>query len=84
MLFAIIALFILPDYPHNTRWLSPGESLVAQGRLLKPEDESDDTTSLVEGFTSMLADPKVYLLALNHFIIVLCASFTKSYSPPLS
>lgn len=81
VLFAIIASFILPDYPHNTRWLTPGESLVAQGRLLKSDDEPDDTTSMLEGFTSMLSDPKVYVLTLNHFLIALSASYTKSPSP---
>jgi hypothetical protein len=44
MTVAIAALFLLPDFPHNTRWLSVEERELAQRRLA--EDASEVVLSL--------------------------------------
>lgn len=77
--FAAVAIFVLPNYPYNTSWLSPQEKLIAQGRLLKDIGEEDATESLISGAKKMIKDVKVYILTLNHFLITLCASFTNFF-----
>ncbi|KAI5804296.1 major facilitator superfamily domain-containing protein [Geopyxis carbonaria] len=77
--FAIIAIFVLPNYPYNTRWLSDKERLVAQGRLLQEQGTSSANETLLAGAAKMIRDPKVYALTLNHFLITLAASFTNFF-----
>ncbi|CAH0023278.1 unnamed protein product [Clonostachys rhizophaga] len=74
-----ICYFTLPNYPHNTRWLSEKESIVAQHRLLEGPGNSSDKTSMGTGFKLMMKDPKVGILTLNHLLITICASFTNFF-----
>ncbi|KUL89782.1 hypothetical protein ZTR_00524 [Talaromyces verruculosus] len=62
---AIIALFILPDYPHTTRFLSGEEKAIATRRL-ETSSGSNDTERgpLLSGVKMALVDYKVWLLAL--------------------
>jgi hypothetical protein len=39
MTAAIISMFLLPDFPHNTRWLSAEERELAQRRLAQDASE---------------------------------------------
>lgn len=55
-------MYILPDYPQNTRWMSPEERLLAQVRLSEDAAEADEDCaedSYVFWFASMayLHDP---------------------------
>jgi hypothetical protein len=43
MLVAVCALFILPDFPHNTRWLTPEERALAMSRLENDGHDRADT-----------------------------------------
>ena len=43
VVFAVIAVFVLPDFPGNTKWLSEEERAYAVARLL--DDNSGDTVS---------------------------------------
>jgi hypothetical protein len=38
----ICSIFILPDYPHNTKWLSADERRLAQIRLAEDAAEADE------------------------------------------
>jgi len=56
----------LPDYPHNTRWLSPAERRLAQVRLAEDAGEADEDVASESPFTGLklaLQDPKVLILA---------------------
>ncbi|KAG1820095.1 hypothetical protein EV424DRAFT_1402854 [Suillus variegatus] len=35
ILAAVCAMFILPDFPHNTRWFTPEESAILISRLVE-------------------------------------------------
>lgn len=41
MFFALLSMFVLPDYPRTTRWLSPREQAFAEFRLREDIGEED-------------------------------------------
>lgn len=56
------AMWLLPDYPNNTRWLTPAERRLAQARLAEDVGEADQDSaeaSAFEGFKMAIKDPKV-------------------------
>ncbi|KAG2153348.1 major facilitator superfamily domain-containing protein [Suillus clintonianus] len=56
------AMWLLPDYPNNTRWLTPAERRLAQARLAEDAGEADQDSaeaSVFEGFKMAIKDPKV-------------------------
>ncbi|RDX49229.1 MFS general substrate transporter [Lentinus brumalis] len=62
----ILAIFLLPDYPHNTRWLSPAQRRLAQVRLAEDAGEADEdvaSDSAFKGLIMAIKDPKVPLFA---------------------
>ncbi|OJJ42259.1 hypothetical protein ASPZODRAFT_77400 [Penicilliopsis zonata CBS 506.65] len=77
--FAILSMFILPNYPHNTRWLSKEEAVVAQVRLLDELGNEGDDSSFWQGMSLMLSDPKAWIMMTNHLLITITASFTNFF-----
>lgn len=62
---AVAAMFILPDYPATTKWLSDQEKAVAIYRLEKDTGVKDEETmTLFQSFKSAVLDYKLWLLAL--------------------
>ncbi|KAI0720837.1 MFS general substrate transporter [Cerioporus squamosus] len=62
-----LTALLLPDYPHNTRWLSPEQRRLAQVRLAEDAGEADEdggTDSVFKGLVMALKDPKVLIFAL--------------------
>ncbi|EPT00458.1 hypothetical protein FOMPIDRAFT_1030504 [Fomitopsis schrenkii] len=63
----ILAIFILPDYPHNTRWLTPAELRLAQVRLAEDAGEADEDGAHETAWTGLmqaLKDPKVAVFSI--------------------
>lgn len=63
----ILAIFILPDYPHNTRWLTPAQLRLAQVRLAEDAGEADEDAAGESAFVGLklaLKDPKVGIFAI--------------------
>ncbi|KAI9467094.1 MFS general substrate transporter [Lactarius psammicola] len=98
ILVAILAIFILPDFPNNSHgFLSPEEVRLAQLRMLEDVGVSDEETewkgSRFPGFFEALSDWKVYWLALALTSLVISLSFnaffptltaTLGYSPTVT
>jgi hypothetical protein len=85
MFVAICALFILPDFPHNTRWLTPEERELAVSRLAKDghgRAESKERTS-TQGLWDALSDWKVWGFVAAYIAQLLGQSFF-AYFPTLS
>lgn len=57
----IIAYFLLPDYPTNTKWLSAEERRLATTRLIIRED-LDDKMHFRKAFMLSIKDPKMWLV----------------------
>lgn len=78
---ALIAFFILPDYPSNTCWLSPTERAVAEWRLVSDSGQIDeDNAGWKYGFKKALTDWRLYIFALI-FLCIQVASATSNFFP---
>lgn len=99
ILVAILAIFVLPDFPENSHgFLSPEEVRLAQLRMLEDFGVSDDEDterkwSRFPGFFEALSDWRVYWLALALTSLVVSLSFnaffptltaTLGYSPTVT
>ncbi|KAF7302955.1 Tartrate transporter [Mycena kentingensis (nom. inval.)] len=65
-----LVMWLLPDYPKNTRWISDTESRLAQARLAVDAGEADQDTesgSRFEGIKLAAADPLTWLFSLMLF-----------------
>ncbi|KAG0705309.1 major facilitator superfamily domain-containing protein [Suillus ampliporus] len=58
ILVAICGVFILPDFPHNTRWLTPEERALAVSRLA--EDNGLEERTSMQGLWDAVSDWKVW------------------------
>ncbi|KAI1736409.1 allantoate permease [Xylaria scruposa] len=74
---AILSTFILPNYPANTKWLTPEEQAYAQWRLVDDTGEADlaDTISVKEGVKMAFKDPRLYLFTLLQHVSLLSQAF---------
>ena len=86
---AIAALFVLPDFPTNTKWLSPKEAAVAEWRLIKDAagQTDEDDAAWSSGFKDAFKDWRTYFFAaLFHCVLVLTSvqNFFVSYPDHLN
>lgn len=63
-----VALFVLPDYPHTTRWLSNDEKVCAVYRLEEDagrtaQEDEEGRASIKQGFGLAVCDYRVWLYA---------------------
>jgi len=99
MLVAVIAIFVLPDFPPNSHWFLTSEEMrLAELRMQEDVgiDDSDGvqcTGSRVPGLLEALSDWRVYWLALALASLVVSLSFnaffptltaTLGYSPTVT
>ncbi|CAK5268715.1 unnamed protein product [Mycena citricolor] len=62
-----LVMWLLPDFPRNTRWISDKESRLAQARLAEDAGEADQDTmsdSYLQGLKLAVADPLVWLFSI--------------------
>ncbi|KAG2338781.1 MFS general substrate transporter [Suillus weaverae] len=85
MFVAICAMFILPDFPHNTRWLTPEERALAISRLAKDGHGRVDVKerTSTQGLWDALSDWKVWGFVAAYIAQLLGQSFF-AYFPTLS
>ncbi|KZV75903.1 MFS general substrate transporter [Peniophora sp. CONT] len=82
MFVGFLTMYLLPDYPHNTRWLSPAERRLAQVRLSEDAGEADEDTSTDtawSGFVLAMKDPKVPIMAVMTCAQLLGLSFVNFF-----
>ncbi|KAA1470621.1 MFS general substrate transporter [Dentipellis sp. KUC8613] len=75
-------IFLLPDYPTNTRWLTPAERRLAQVRLSEDAGEADEDTATDSpwaGFMLAMKDPKTSIFALISCSQLLGLSFVNFF-----
>lgn len=70
-------MWVLPDYPSTTRWLSPQEREYASWRLLADINESDDqrAKTVWQGTKLALLDYRLYLFVLLQHLSLLSQTF---------
>jgi len=62
-LIAIVGFFLLPDFPHNTWWLTQEERDLAVNRMALDTVGNKGETSVWAGFNQAAKDPMVWLFA---------------------
>ncbi|KAK6065318.1 thiol-specific monooxygenase [Seiridium cupressi] len=74
---ATTSIFVLPDYPATTKWLSDEEKAYAQWRLVDDIGEADNggASSIKDGVKLALKDPRLYLFTVLQHTSLLSQSF---------
>lgn len=84
---AVVAIFVLPDFPATTKWLTPQERALALKRLeedVGPSDQDEaEQGGMASGFWAAVTDWKVWWLALTLTSETVALSFN-AYFPTLS
>lgn len=82
---AVLAIFVLPDFPANTRWLSAEERALALRRMEEDAGVGDDeqTEGQRSGFWMAVTDIKVWGLSVALTSEVVALSFN-AFFPTLS
>ncbi|KAH8152035.1 uncharacterized protein LAJ45_04029 [Morchella importuna] len=75
---AIASIFLLPDYPATTKWLTPDERNYAQWRLISDTGEADhaDGLPIWQAIKLSFTDYRLYLFILLQHCNLLSQSFT--------
>ncbi|KAH8175814.1 major facilitator superfamily protein [Sarocladium implicatum] len=60
-IIAIIGYFVLPDFPHNTKWLTEEERNLAHNRMELDTTSNQGNTSTTQGLKQAAKDPVVWL-----------------------
>ncbi|EJD07977.1 MFS general substrate transporter [Fomitiporia mediterranea MF3/22] len=79
------SMWALPDYPVNTRWLSPTERRLAQARLAEDAGEADqdrEGESMWTGLKLACKDVKVHIFSLMGISQLLGLSFVNFFPTP--
>lgn len=56
--FAVVAVFVLPDFPGNTKWLSEEERKYAVARLVADNNTDDEADAAVGHWKSFVMAAK--------------------------
>ncbi|KAI0035900.1 sugar transporter [Vararia minispora EC-137] len=88
MFFAVVAMFVLPDFPATTSWLSPQERHLAEIRMASDfagigDEGQTEAGGVGYGLQLAITDWKVWYLALAMTSNVVSLSFN-AYFPTLS
>ncbi|KAF9065835.1 major facilitator superfamily domain-containing protein [Rhodocollybia butyracea] len=82
MFIGFNTMWLLPDYPVNTRWMSSQERRLAQARLADDAGEADQDTigdSPLKGLLMAMKDPKVWVFSLMNTAQLLGLSFVNFF-----
>jgi len=60
---AALGLYMLPDFPLTTRWLTPAERQLAHDRMQRDTVGLESDKGALAGFKQAIRDPRLYLLA---------------------
>ncbi|KAI6356167.1 hypothetical protein MCOR25_007935 [Pyricularia grisea] len=83
IIVAVVAMIVLPDYPHNTRFLSEQEREMAQYRVLCSNGGKDEGIGGTwDGVKEAVKDPFTWIFCLMHFALVTAQSF-KDFFPSI-
>lgn len=83
-LVAFSAYVLLPDWPHNTRFLTPEERDMAQYRILCSNGGKEEAAGGIwDGLRDAVKDPFTWIFCLLHFSLVTAQSF-KDFFPSVS
>lgn len=81
---ACVAFCLLPNWPTNTKWLSPQESEMAQYRVLVSSGGKDEGVGGTwDGVKDAIRDPFTWMFCAMHFSLINAQSF-KDFFPSVN
>ena len=81
ILVAIAAFFLLPNWPHNTKWLTEQEREIAQYRILLSNGGHEEVRGGTwDGVKAAIKEPFTWMFCGLHFSLVNAQSF-KDFFP---
>lgn len=68
---AVVAVFVLPDYPATTKWLTPRERQLATMRLQAPESQGEEEPHMGhwKAFLASISDLKTWVFVIIYNLI---------------
>ncbi|ORX89511.1 major facilitator superfamily domain-containing protein [Clohesyomyces aquaticus] len=81
---AIVAIWMLPDKPLNTRWLTEEERQLAHDRMERDTVGRENSRGARAGFMQALRDPRLYVLAFLQNMHLSATSFNQFFPTVVS
>ncbi|KAL1602651.1 hypothetical protein SLS60_006068 [Paraconiothyrium brasiliense] len=81
---AIICIFLLPDEPLTTRWLSPAERQLAHARMQRDTVGLEQSKGALAGFMQAIRDPRLYLFVFMQNMHLSATSFNQFFPTVVS
>lgn len=76
---ALVGMYLLPDFPLTTRWLTPDERQMAHDRILRDTVGMAPSKGARAGFAQAIRDPRLYLLCLMQNMHLSACSFNNFF-----
>ncbi|KAF2849164.1 MFS general substrate transporter [Plenodomus tracheiphilus IPT5] len=76
---AIVCIFLLPDTPLTTRWLTPEQRQLAHDRIQRDTVGLEQSKGARAGFMQALRDPRLYLLVFMQNMHLSATSFNQFF-----
>ncbi|KAJ4303344.1 hypothetical protein N0V90_002237 [Kalmusia sp. IMI 367209] len=76
---AIIGMWMLPDFPLTTRWLTPEERQLAHDRIARDTVGIEASKGARAGFKQAIRDPRLYLFCLMQNMHLSACSFNNFF-----
>lgn len=76
---ALFTVFLLPDYPNNTRWLTVEERELAHERMVRDTVGREDSKGVRAGFMAAVRDPRLYVFLLMQNMHLSATSFNQFF-----
>ena len=76
---AIVGLWLLPDFPLTTRWLTPDERQLAHDRIERDTAGIEPNKGSRAGFAQAVRDPRLYLFCLMQNLHLSACSFNNFF-----
>ncbi|KAJ4986961.1 vitamin H transporter [Stagonosporopsis vannaccii] len=81
---AVVCIFLLPDEPLTTRWLTPEQRQLAHDRIQRDTVGLESSKGVKAGFLQALRDPRLYLLVFMQNMHLSATSFNQFFPTVVS
>jgi sugar phosphate permease len=75
VVFSIASMFVIPDWPATTKWLSEEERQLGVVRLMEDAGSEEEELSARHGFMLAMKDYRVWLAVIGQLCVQVCSYF---------
>lgn len=80
VVFAIASMFVIPNWPTTTKWLTEEERQLSVVRLIEDAGSEEEELSAKQGFMLAIKDYRVWLAVTGQFCVQVILSFFLSFA----